>query len=228
LGCAEVAVGKLYDVITFDCYGTLVDWESGIAAAFSAAGVRAGVAVDAAAALRAYAEIEPVVQAERYRKYREVLGETARRVCARLGWPLSDADSGFLAESMSGWRPFPDTNGALTRLAADHSLGILSNVDDDLLAETRRQLAVGFDPVITAEQVQSYKPAHAHFTAARERIGERRWLHAAQSHFHDVAPARSLGIATAWINRKTERAPQGGTPDIEALDLEAFADWVCG
>ena len=221
-------MGKLYDVITFDCYGTLVDWESGIAAAFSAAGVRAGVPVDVPAALRAYAEIEPAVQAEAYRKYRDVLAETARRVCARLGWALSDADAGFLAESMAGWRPFPDTNGALTRLAADHALGILSNVDEDLLAETRRLLAVDFDPVITAEQVRSYKPGQAHFTAARARIGERRWLHAAQSYFHDVTPARSLGIATAWINRKTERSPDGGAPDIEALDLDAFADWVCG
>ena len=221
-------MGKLYDVITFDCYGTLIDWESGIAAAFSAAGVRSGFAVDAAAALRVYAEVEPVVQAESFRKYRDVLTETARRVCARLGWPLADEGASFLAESLPGWRPFPDTNGALTRLAAEHALGILSNCDDDLLGETRRQLSVPFDPVITAEQLRSYKPANPHFTEARSRLGWRRWLHAAQSYFHDVAPARSLGVATAWVNRKAEKSPDGRAPDIETPDLGALADWLCG
>ena len=127
--------------MTFDCYGTLIDWESGIREAFAAEARRLGAPVDAGRALDLYAEIEPVVEAEAFRRYREVLTETARRVASRLGWPLPEARAGFLAESLPAWRPFPDTNRALIRLArAGYDLGILSNVDDALLNWTRRQL----------------------------------------------------------------------------------------
>jgi FMN phosphatase YigB (HAD superfamily) len=107
---------------------------------------------------------------------------------------------------------------------AGYRLGILSNVDDDLLAATRRQLGVLFDVVVTAEQVHSYKPAQGHFMEARRRIGGARWLHAAQSFFHDVVPARALGIPVAWINRKRESASGGIAPDLELRDLTGLAD----
>jgi 2-haloalkanoic acid dehalogenase type II len=215
-----------FDVVTFDCYGTLVDWERGIADAFRAA---AGAALDLASVLAAYHEIEPLVQAERFRRYRDVLAETARRVAARLGWPLPEARAGFLAESLPSWPPFPDTNAALERLARSGvRLGILSNVDDDLLAGTRRHFTARFDPelVVTAEQVRSYKPGHAHFEEARRRIGGARWLHAAQSLFHDAAPARALGIPTAWINRQAERPADPPGVTAEFPTLAAFADWM--
>lgn len=217
-----------YDVVTFDCYGTLIDWRGGIGDALAAAAARDGVALDRAQALALYAEIEPVVEAEAYRSYRAVLTETARRVAARLGWPLAEARAGFLAESLPAWRPFPDTNPALERLVnAGYTLGILSNVDDDLLAGTRRNLSVDFEILVTAEQVGSYKPAHGHFATARQRIGGRRWLHAAQSYLHDVVPARALGIPAAWINRHGEREPEGGaTPDREFDLLAELADWL--
>lgn len=216
-----------YDVITFDCYGTLIDWETGIEEAFAQAASADGVKLDRAALLQAYAEVEPVVEAEAYRSYRAVLTETARRVATRLGWSLPEVRAGFLADSLPRWRPFADTNPALERLvAAGHRLGILSNVDDDLLVGTLRHLTAKFDLLVTAQQVSSYKPAHGHFLRARERIGGQRWLHAAQSYFHDVVPARTLGIPVAWINRKGETATGPARPDREFRTVSDLASWL--
>jgi 2-haloalkanoic acid dehalogenase type II len=216
-----------YDVLTFDCYGTLIDWEQGITTAFTAAAAADGLTLARDAVLHAYHEIEPVVEAERYRPYHDVLVETACRVAARLGWPLSAERAAFLPASLPEWPPFPDTNAALERLArAGYRLGILSNVDDDLLAGTRRSLAVEFELIVTAQQVGSYKPAPGHFREARARIGGARWLHAAQSYFHDVRPARAEGIPVAWVNRKGERSPDGGGADRELRTLGDLADWL--
>ncbi|MGH9398964.1 MAG: HAD-IA family hydrolase [Thermoanaerobaculia bacterium] len=219
-----------YDAVTFDCYGTLVDWERGIAEAFAAAASRAGRTLTPAGVLCAYAEIEPEVESGAYRPYRQVLAATAARVAARLGWPLDEKDAGFLAESLPAWPPFADTSAALSRLCrAGIRLGILSNVDDDLLDATRRHLAVSFDLVVTAQQVRSYKPGHAHFETARAALGpSARWLHAAQSTFHDVVPAKALGIPVAWINRKGESAGAAVAPDREFRNLTQLADWLTG
>jgi 2-haloalkanoic acid dehalogenase type II len=216
-----------YDIITFDCYGTLVDWETGISSAFLEAARADGVTLHREEVLRAYAELEPVVQAESYRSYREVLNETERRVAGRFDWHPSAKHGSFLAESLPHWRPFADTNPALERLAAaGYRLGILSNVDDDLLAGTLRRLNAGFELLVTAQQVGSYKPAHGHFLTARERIADRRWLHAAQSYFHDVVPAGALSIPAAWINRKREAAPGRASPVREMQTLTELADWL--
>ena len=218
---------RRYDVLTFDCYGTLIDWERGIGDAFEAAAGADGVAIDGVAMLAAYHEIEPAVQSERYRSYRDVLALTARRIAEQFGWPLAAGREAFLPESLPRWPPFADTNGALRRLAeAGYRLAILSNVDDDLLAGTRRHLTVDFDFVITAQQVRSYKPAPAHFETARTRIGDARWLHVAQSYVHDIAPTRRLGIPSAWINRKREQAGGAERPDVEFTTLAEAADWL--
>ena len=214
-----------YDVVTFDCYGTLVDWESGIAGWFEEAARADGVSLARAQILAAYAEIEPVVEAETYRSYRAVLAETALRIATRFSWSLTPEKARGLAASLPDWGPFPDTNPALQRLSsAGYRLGILSNVDDDLLAGTRRHLAVPFDLLVTAEQVRSYKPAPAHFETARRAIGEARWLHAAQSHFHDVVPCRALGIPVAWVNRKGEPVHSDVGPDMKVRTLADLAD----
>jgi 2-haloalkanoic acid dehalogenase type II len=216
-----------YEYITFDCYGTLIDWEGGITAAFAGVARAAGIVLDPATVVSAYAEIEPVVEAEMRRPYRDVLAETARRVAERLGWSLAGSSAAFLADSLPAWPPFADTNPALERLAvAGYRLGILSNVDDDLLAATRRRFTVPFDLLVTAQQVGAYKPAPDHFHAARRSIGGRPWLHAAQSYFHDVIPARALGIPIAWVNRKGEPATDGGRPDREFRTLTDLADWL--
>ena len=217
-------------VLTFDCYGTLIDWERGIREAFARALAGDGLRRDPRQVLEAYAEIEPTLEAPPYRSYREVLTSAAMDVARRLGWKLSNDRAGFLAESLPAWTPFADTNPALRRLsAAGLRLGILSNVDEDLLRRTLRHLEAHFDLIVTAEQVRSYKPAHGHFLAARSRIaGARSWLHAAQSDFHDVAPARALGIPVAWINRKREPMGDSGPPDLEFENLTELADWVEG
>jgi 2-haloalkanoic acid dehalogenase type II len=212
-----------FDIITFDCYGTLIDWEGGIAGAFLEEAQKDGMALHREDVLRAYEHHEPIVEQERYRAYRDVLALTALRVAQDLGWSLGDGT--FLPESLPRWKPFADTNRALERLrAAGYRLGILSNVDDDLLAETRRHFTVDFDLIITAQQVGSYKPAPGHFLAARERIGSAPWLHAAQSNFHDIVPVNAMGLPTAWVNRRGDTPLPGGTPTHEVRDMTGLAD----
>lgn len=218
-----------FDIITFDCYGTLIDWRRGITDAFQRAAAQDGVRLDPVAVLRAYSAIEPLVEHERYRNYRDVLQETAARVARMLGWALAFERAGFLATSLPTWRPFPDANPALERLRdSGYRLGILSNVDDDLLAETRKHFTVAFDLVITAQQLRSYKPAPAHFLAAREQTAGLRWLHAAQSNLHDILPTNTLGIENAWINRLGESPLPGGVPSQEFPSLTELADWLTG
>lgn len=213
-----------YDVITFDCYGTLIDWESGIANAFLTTAAADGVTLTREGVLRAYAETEHRVQAQSYRPYRDILRDTAVRVAAILGWPLVAERADFLADSLPSWQPFPDTNAALERLATVSRLGILSNIDDDLLAATRKHFTVDFDIVVTAQQVRSYKPGHAHFQTARELIGPASWLHAAESNFHDIVPTNTLGIDNAWINRQRQQELPGGTPKYKFDDLAGLAE----
>jgi 2-haloacid dehalogenase len=212
-----------YNVITFDCYGTLIDWESGIAGAFLSTAAADGVTLTREAVLRAYADTEHRVQAASYRPYREILRDTAVRVAATVGWQLRSERAGFLADSLPSWQPFPDTNAALERLAAVSRLGILSNIDDDLLDATRVHFTVDFDVLVTAQQVRSYKPGHAHFQTARDLIGTASWLHAAESNFHDIVPTNALGIDNAWINRQRQMELPGGTPKYKLGDLAGLA-----
>ena len=221
-----MSAARPYDIVTFDCYGTLIDWDGGIAEAFARAVAETGGHLDPRHVLEVYEEIEARVEAEAYRSYRWVLTESARRVARQLGWALPESKAGFLAESLPFWIPFPDTNAALERLfKAGYRLGILSNVDDDLLAGTRKHFTVPFDLIVTAQQVRAYKPADGHFVTARERLGGQRWLHAAQSYFHDVTPAKRHGVPAAWINRKRL---VGGEPrpDRELHTLTELADWL--
>lgn len=214
---------RRFDIITFDCYGTLIDWESGIADAIIRAAHEDGIALRRDQVLRAYETIEPAVEHEQYLPYREVLAETAVRVARELGWPLDRGT--FLPSSLPTWQPFTDTNPALERLRdAGYQLGILSNVDGDLLAETRRHFTVDFDLIITAQQVRSYKPAPGHFLAAKERIGSARWLHAAQSNFHDIVPVSAMNIPAAWVNRRGDTPLPGGVPTYEVRDMAGLAD----
>jgi len=214
-----------FDIITFDCYGTLIDWEAGITGALQKEAAADGVALRRDQIIEAYAAEEPNVEAAPYRTYREVLSETARRVAATLGWELPAERAGFLAASLPGWRPFPDTNPALERMARRFELGILSNIDDDLLAATRRHFSVDFDLIVTAQQVKSYKPGLAHFEEARARTGGKRLLHAAQSYFHDVVPSSRLGIPVVWVNRKGDPLEPGGPiPTHEVPNLTELAN----
>ncbi len=216
-----------YDILTFDCYGTLIDWESGISGAIAAAARADGIEADRERILAIHAEVEPEIQSATYRSYRDVLTEVALAVARRLDWPLSPERARFLPESLPAWRPFGDTNPALERLKEQgYRLGILSNVDDDLLAGTRLHFPVEFDLLVTAEQVRSYKPARPHFRRARELIGDARWLHVAQSYFHDIEPACGLGLSVVWVNRKLE-PPRGAARATGVVrDLTELLGWL--
>jgi 2-haloacid dehalogenase/putative hydrolase of the HAD superfamily len=218
---------KTFDLITFDCYGTLIDWEGGIVRAFQSEAGKDGLALQAPEIIEAYMIEEPLVESGSYRPYREILAQTAVRVARRLGWTIDERRAEFLPASLPSWIPFADTNPALERLASRFKLGILSNIDDDLLAKTLNHLTAGFEIIVTAAQVRSYKPGHAHFQEALSRAKGKRILHAAQSYFHDVVPCRALGIPVAWVNRKGEAVPERGpAPNTGIRTLKELADLV--
>ena len=215
-----------FDLLTFDCYGTLVDWEAGIIAAVQRVGAAHGASPTEAAILAAFGAAEHIVQAERYRTYREVLALTLDRMGHALGFGPTSAECDAFAASVGDWPPFPDTVDALARLATRYRLGIVSNVDDDLFARTARHLRTDFDWIVTAEQVGSYKPAPAHFKemAMRSGIPVDRTLHIAQSLFHDIAPANALGYATVHVDRPSRAGETGATPPADASPDAIVAD----
>jgi len=214
-----------FDIITFDCYGTLIDWEGGIIDAFESEAAKDGLTLEGDQIIEAYSAEEPKVESRAYLSYREVLTETAQLVGSRLGWNISGERASFLAKSLPDWKPFADTNAALERLARRSQLGILSNIDNDLLTGTRRHFTVQFDLIVTAQQVRSYKPGFAHFNEAIARLSGKSLLHAAQSYFHDVTPCAALGIPVVWVNRKGERPlPGGPLPTHEVRNLSELAD----
>jgi len=220
-----------FDVITFDCYGTLIDWETGILEALASFRTEGGVRATDDELLAQYAILETLLEGDTYIPYREVLRGVMRGLAAHYSVPDVKYDIDTIAASIPAWRPFPDTVDALRRLKQRYRLGVISNIDDDLFAGTARVLEVPFDVVVTAQQAGAYKPSHQNFEFALERIGvpRERVLHAAQSRFHDVAPARALGIASVWVNRRKDKPGDGATaasnaiPDLEVPDLETLA-----
>lgn len=213
-----------FDIVTFDCYGTLVDWRGGIRRAMTDAASRRGIELSAERVLELHVEIEPTFQVGEYRSYREVLRLTAIEIARRLGWNLAADEAGFLADSLPQWSIFPDTLPALEAMrTAGIRLGILSNIDDDLLDGTLQQFNIPIDLRVTAEDVRGYKPGLAHFNRATELIGNARWLHAAQSLRHDIVPALQQGLFPAWINRLHEPLPKALHPDWEFPDLQSLA-----
>ena len=195
-----------FDVITFDCYGTLIDWETGIRRAFRKAMTETRAEPDLEArAFKLYEMEERRIEKETPPLlYRDVLSKTALAVARKIGWNLSKAEASFLADELPHWTPFPDTNPSLERLARRHTLGILSNVDNDLLTGTLKHFTRRFDIIVTAENVKSYKPAYGHFEEARRIIKDRPWVHVASSQYHDIEPALTIGIRAVWVNRKNE------------------------
>src|SRR6184192_771159 len=195
-----------FDVITFDCYGTLIDWETGMRRAFRKAmtETRAEPGLEAGA-FKLYEMEERRIEKETpHLLYRDVLSKTALAVARKIGWNLSKAEASFLADELPHWTPFPDTNSSLERLARRHTLGILSNVDNDLLTGTLKHFTRRFDIIVTAKNVKSYKPAYVHFEEARRIIKDRPWVHVASSQYHDIEPALTIGIRAVWVNRKNE------------------------
>ncbi|MGH3071597.1 MAG: haloacid dehalogenase type II [Gaiellaceae bacterium] len=211
---------------TFDCYGTLIDWNAGIGGVLE----QLYGAERAPTLLRRYHELEPEVQAEEYRTYTEVLALTLERLANEVGYGIPEGEGGALSHSLPGWPPYPEVPKALEELRRrGWRLAVLSNIDHALVVESEKRLGVPFDLIVTAEEVKSYKPAHAHWerffdksTAVRARH-----VHVAASLFHDVEPAKELGLKTVWISRggadsfaHTARSK----PDRELVDLSELPE----
>jgi 2-haloacid dehalogenase len=220
-----------FQVLSFDCYGTLMDWEAGIFSALRPILAAHGKAPEDAQLLELYGDLEAEAEQGDFIPYREVLQAVVRGFGERLGFAPTEKEIRSLPESLAHWHPFPDTVAALRELKSRYRLAIISNVDDDLFATTAPKLGVDFDYVITAQQARAYKPSLVIFKLAEERMGvaRERWLHVAQSVYHDVVPARSLGLATVWVNRPSPRAGVGaakaaeGRADLEVPSLDALA-----
>ena len=222
-----------YDVLTFDCYGTLIDWETGLLAALREALPGAG-SVDDDVLLEFYAGHEAEAERPPYRSYRDVLATGVRGVAADLGLEVEDDAVARFSESVRDWPAFPDSAEALARLRERFRLGVITNCDTDLFEASSGRLGTAFDWVVTAEMARSYKPGLAGFELAFATISvpRQRILHVAQSLFHDHVPAKQLGLSTVWIDRRHDRPGSGATPPAQATpdathpSMRAFADAV--
>jgi 2-haloacid dehalogenase len=222
-----MALPKNIAFVTFDVYGTLIDRDTGVYDAFAAEAARDGVELDRTELLALVREITREIEGGSYELYAEVLRRTAIEVAKRLDWDLEPSRSGFLPDSVQRWKPFKETNIQLTKLAKKYKLGLLSNIDDKLLGQTRRHIPTDFDLVVTAQQVRSYKPDPAHFTECARRMGGKRgWVHVAASHYHDIAPCIKARVPVIWVNRTKEtldssqRKPTAEVPNLrEAAKL---------
>lgn len=225
-----------FDALTFDCYGTLIDWEAGILAGFRPVFEARRLMPADGDLLERFAAAEAAIEAGPYRRYREVLGASLRAVAGTYGIQPRDDEVAAFGGSVGAWPAFPDSPAALARLKAHFRLGVLTNCDDDLFAASNRRLGVDFDWVVTAQQAGGYKPRIANFELLFERLGlpRERILHVAQSLFHDHVPARTLGLSTVWIDRRAGRGGSGATPPAEAspdarfTDMAAFAAAATG
>jgi 2-haloacid dehalogenase len=207
-----------FEIFTFDCYGTLINWEAGILSALHKLLAAHEKKIDDAKLLKLYGEFEQLSEEGTFHPYREVLQSVVRRFGAEAGFTPTAEQARSLPDSLSTWEPWPDTVEALRRLKSRFRLAIVSNVDDDLFAATRPKLEVEFDEVITAQQAQAYKPSLKMFELALSRVNApaHRVLHVGQSIYHDVIPAQALGLATVWVNRPSARAGVGAVKAAEA------------
>jgi 2-haloacid dehalogenase len=225
---------KQFECLTFDCYGTLIDWETGILAALRPIIANHHREVSDEKVLEMYGSIELQAEAGEYRSYRHILQFATQRIASRLSFALHEGEIDALPNSLKDWPPFPDTVDALRRLKSRFQLAIISNTDDDLFADTAKRLEVPFDFVITAQQARSYKPSHRNFELALERIGKpkQKILHCAQSIHHDIVPTKQLGIANVWVNRRAGKSgggatyPSNETPDLTVTSLKELAELI--
>jgi 2-haloalkanoic acid dehalogenase type II len=226
-----------FDALSFDCYGTLIDWETGLGAVLVPWAREQGLDVSQEQLLSAYAPFEASVEEEHPAElYPQVLASSMRLLGQELGAPVSDADAARLAASVPDWPAFPDSHDALVALGRRFKLIILSNVDRESFAGSNRRLDVTFTSILTAQDVGSYKPSPRNFDAlaaeaTRLGVADGRLLHVAQSLFHDHVPAKRAGLPTVWINRRHDRSGPGATPrpsvpvtpDWEFPSMAAFA-----
>jgi 2-haloacid dehalogenase/putative hydrolase of the HAD superfamily len=211
--------------VTFDVYGTLIDSDTGIYEAFSKEAERDGYTISRDELVNLFKETQKEIKGGSYELYAEVLRRTAVQISKQLGWPLEPSRSGFLPESVKRWPPFKETNTQLERFKKKFDIGLIANVDDKLLGETRRHFKVDFDLVVTAQQVRSYKPDPAHFTECERRVGGKKgWVHVAASYYHDVEPCLKKKVPVIWVNRTKQTLEAGQKkPDAEVSSLREAA-----
>jgi 2-haloacid dehalogenase len=220
-----------FEILTFDCYGTLINWEDGILRCLHRILAAHGKDTDDVTILQLYGDFEAHAEQGAYRRYRDVLQSVVRQFGEQLGFAPTEPEAHSLPESLPNWKPWPDTVSALFELQSRFRLAVVSNTDDDLFAATQPQLGVEFDQVITAQQARAYKPSLKIFELALNRVGvpAHRILHVGQSLYHDVLPAQSLGLPTVWVNRPSARAGVGAVkaadarPDLQVASLAELA-----
>ncbi len=220
----RMALPKEVTFVSFDVYGTLVDWETGAYDAFAKEAERDGFTISRDELIPLFHTIQQDIQSGSYELYAEVLRRTAVQISKELGWPLEPSRSGFLPDSVVRWKPFKETNTQLARFKKKYEIGLISNIDDKLLGQTRRHFKTDFDLVVTAQQVRSYKPDPAHFKECERRLGSKKgWVHVAASYYHDVEPCIKAKVPVIWVNRKKEVLEPGQkkpTAEVKSL-LEA-------
>ena len=211
--------------VSFDCYGTLIDWETGAFDAYQKEAQRDGFTLDRNTVVSQFLEIQHEIQRGSYELYAEVLRRTAVRSAREMGWDLEPSRSGFLPDSVPGWQAFRETNAQLERFGKKFEIGILSNIDDKLLGATRRHFRVDFDLVVTAQQVRSYKPDPAHFKECQRRIeGKKGWVHIASGYSTDIEPCIKAKIPVIWVNRRGDVLEANQKkPDAEVKTLRDAA-----
>lgn len=215
-----------FEVISFDCYGTLIDWEHGILGAVKPVLAEHGIAVSNDNILETYARLESEIESGPYQPYRKIVRAVMTRMAERFGFIPNDTECDVIVSSLANWPPFEDTVAALRVLKSRYRLAIISNIDDDLFAGTNLRLGIEFDYIITAAQVGAYKPSMRVFEYAFQKIGCQKgeWLHVAQSLYHDHVPAQRLGLGTVWIDRRQDQPGSGATPEAVATPDATFPD----
>lgn len=223
-----MALPKDIKWVTFDVYGTLIDWETGVYEAFQAEAERTDFALpDKASLIELFNKHQEEIKSGSYELYAEVLRRIALKISEELEWDLEPSRTNFLPDSVARWKPFREANAALDRIAKKYQVGLVVNIDDKLLVASRRHIRSDFDIVVTAQQVRSYKPEAAHFTETARRIGGKKgWIHVGSSYYYDVGPSLKAKLPTVWVNRKKEKLPDAKAkkPDLEVKNLRELAD----
>ncbi|NEP84628.1 MAG: haloacid dehalogenase type II [Okeania sp. SIO3C4] len=223
-----------FEILSFDCYGTLIDWESGIIPVLKNLTANHQINISEQQILEMFAKFESEAEAGEYIKYREVMKQVVEKFGKELNFQPTELELNSLANSIKNWQPFPDTITALQTLKQKYRLAIISNIDDYLFIDTAKQLQIEFDFVITAQQIQSYKPSKNNFEKAIQKmeITPEKLLHIAQSIYHDIVPAKAMRLSTIWVNRRQGKEGFGATlpasekPDLEVPDLKTLVDLI--
>jgi len=225
-----MSVFDVYGVLSFDVYGTLIDFERGILGALKPVLKSHGVQLSDEQILEVFGESEAEIQEGKFMPYSDILRNVVREFGKRFDFTPSSSELDCLVSSVGTWMPLPHVVESLQTLKKKYRLAIISNIDDDLFSVTAKHLGVNFDWVITSEQAQSYKPSLHTFKFALEKMGVSREkiLHISNSMYHDIVPARALNLSTVWVNGRSYMAgfgvtpPVRGCPDFEVPDLQAL------